>query len=65
MTAERQACREGGVLPCRMSACPWKKLRRLPDGQLEIWGDTELIRMISARPATGKEREDYEAGLHK
>ena len=33
--------------------------------ELEIWGDTELIWMISARPATGKEKEDYEAGLHK
>ena len=33
--------------------------------ELESWDDTEVIRMISARPATGKEREDYEAGLHK
>ena len=30
--------------------------------ELEIWDDTEVIRMISARPATGRERKDYEDG---
>ena len=33
--------------------------------ELEIWDDTEVIRMISARAATGKERRDYEDGVSK
>ena len=31
----------------------------------ESWDGTDVIRMISARPATRKEREDYEAGRLK
>ena len=31
----------------------------------ESWNGADVIRIISARPATGKEREDYEAGMRK
>ncbi|MBQ9564918.1 MAG: BrnT family toxin [Synergistaceae bacterium] len=31
----------------------------------ESWDGNDVIRMISARPATGKERRDYEAGISK